>query len=54
MRGAMLPLPKYAFMAWCSIKKSSGTTSPLNLKRRDQSEDIDIDGTIILELNFGK
>jgi hypothetical protein len=21
MRGAILPLPQYAFMAWCSVKK---------------------------------
>jgi hypothetical protein len=29
MRGAISPLPLYAFMAWCSVKKSTGTTSPL-------------------------
>jgi hypothetical protein len=23
MRGAIFPLPKYAFMAWCSVKKNS-------------------------------
>jgi hypothetical protein len=26
MRGAIHPLPQYAFMAWCSVKKSTGTT----------------------------
>jgi hypothetical protein len=29
MRGAIPPLPQYAFMAWCSIGKSTGTTLPL-------------------------
>jgi hypothetical protein len=29
IRGATLPLPQYAFMAWCSVKKS--TTWPLLL-----------------------
>jgi hypothetical protein len=24
MRGAIPPLPQYAFMAWCSVKKSQG------------------------------
>jgi hypothetical protein len=24
MRGAIPPLPQYAFMAWCSIKKAQG------------------------------
>jgi hypothetical protein len=27
MSGAIHPLPQYAFMAWCSVKKSTGTTS---------------------------
>jgi len=27
--GAILQLPHYAFMAWCSVKKSTGSTSPL-------------------------
>jgi hypothetical protein len=31
MRGAMPPLPQYAFMAWCSVKKSTGTALPLPL-----------------------
>jgi hypothetical protein len=26
MRGAINPLPQYAFMAWCSVKKSTVTT----------------------------
>jgi hypothetical protein len=30
-RGAVLPLPRYAFMVWCSVKKSTGTTLPLNI-----------------------
>jgi hypothetical protein len=30
MRGAIPPLPQYAFMAWCSVK-STGTTLPLPL-----------------------
>jgi hypothetical protein len=30
MSGAIPPLPKYAFMAWCLVKeKSTGTTLPL-------------------------
>jgi hypothetical protein len=32
MSGTIPPLPQYAFMAWCSFKKSTGTTLPL---RRD-------------------
>jgi hypothetical protein len=24
MRGAILPLPQYASMAWCSVKKTQG------------------------------
>jgi len=26
MRGAISTLAQYAFMAWCSVKKSTGTT----------------------------
>jgi len=26
MRGAIPPLPQHAFMAWCSVKKTTGTT----------------------------
>jgi len=26
MSGDMPPLPQYAFMAWCSVKKCTGTT----------------------------
>jgi hypothetical protein len=29
MRGAIPPLPQYAFMAWCSVKKGTGRTLPL-------------------------
>jgi hypothetical protein len=29
MGGAIPPLPQYAFMAWCSSKKSKRTTLPL-------------------------
>jgi hypothetical protein len=29
MRGVILPLPQYAFMAWCSVKKNTGTNLPL-------------------------
>jgi hypothetical protein len=29
MRGAISTLPLYAFMAWCSVKKSAGTNLPL-------------------------
>jgi hypothetical protein len=25
MSGAVPPIPRYAFMAWCSVKKSTGT-----------------------------
>jgi hypothetical protein len=31
IRGALPSLPRYAFMAWCSAKKSTGTTLPLPL-----------------------
>jgi hypothetical protein len=26
MSGAIPPLPQYAFMAWCSVRRSTGTT----------------------------
>jgi len=29
MRGTKPPLPQYAFMAWCSVKKSAGATLSL-------------------------
>jgi hypothetical protein len=29
MGGAVIPLPQYAFMAWCSVRGSTGTTLPL-------------------------
>jgi hypothetical protein len=31
MRGAKPSLPQYAFMAWCSVKRSTGTTLTLSL-----------------------
>jgi len=31
MRGAIPPLPHYTFMAWCSVKKNTGSTLPFNL-----------------------
>jgi hypothetical protein len=31
MGGALPPLPQYAFMAWCSVRESTGTTLPLAL-----------------------
>jgi hypothetical protein len=31
MEGAVSPFPQYAFMAWCSVKKCTGTTLPLPL-----------------------
>jgi len=30
MSAAILPLPHYAFMAWCSFVRSTGTTLPLH------------------------
>jgi len=30
MRGALPPLPRYAFMASCSVKKGTGKTLPLS------------------------
>jgi hypothetical protein len=33
MGGAVTPLPQYAFMAWCSVRGSRGTTLPLPLTR---------------------
>jgi hypothetical protein len=29
MGGAVPPLPQYAFMAWCSVRGSTGTTTLL-------------------------
>jgi hypothetical protein len=29
MHEAIPPLPQYTFMAWCSVKKITGTTLPL-------------------------
>jgi hypothetical protein len=31
MGGAVPSLPQYAFMAWCSVRGSTGTTLPLLL-----------------------
>jgi len=31
MSGDVLPLPQYAFMAWCSVRGSTGTTLPFYL-----------------------
>jgi len=31
MSAAITPFPQYAFMAWCSIKKSTGTILSLPL-----------------------
>jgi len=28
MSGVITPLPQYAFMAWCLVKKGTGTTLP--------------------------
>jgi hypothetical protein len=36
MRGAIPPLPQYAFMEWCSVKKSTQTTLPLHYGLDDQ------------------
>jgi hypothetical protein len=33
MSGAIPPLPQYAFMALCSVKKSTGTALPLHVRR---------------------
>jgi hypothetical protein len=33
MHGAIPPLPQYTCMAWCSVRKSTGTTSPLHYLR---------------------
>jgi hypothetical protein len=33
MRGAIHPVPQYTFMAWYSVKKSTGTTLPLTILR---------------------
>jgi hypothetical protein len=30
MSGAIPPLSQYAIMAWCSVKKSAGTTLPVS------------------------
>jgi hypothetical protein len=30
MRGTIPPLAQYAFMGWCSVKRSTGTTLPLH------------------------
>jgi hypothetical protein len=34
MRGAIPPLPQYAFMVWCSVKKITGTTLALPIPYR--------------------
>jgi hypothetical protein len=31
MNGDIYPFPQYAFIAWCSVKRSTGTTLPLPL-----------------------
>jgi hypothetical protein len=36
MRGAILPFPQYAFMAWCSVKKSTGSTLLFTLYTADE------------------
>jgi hypothetical protein len=32
MRGAISPLPQYAFMAWCSVKSRTTLALPLSLE----------------------
>jgi hypothetical protein len=39
MREDIPPLPQYAFLAWCSVKKSTGTNLTLLLRERNQRED---------------
>jgi hypothetical protein len=34
MGGAVSPLPQYAFMVWCSVERSTGTTLPFPLPLR--------------------
>jgi len=55
MIGAIPPLPKYAFVAWCSFN-STGTNLPLPfyLRRGDHFEDLGVEGKIILEWMLGK
>jgi hypothetical protein len=36
MGGVVPPLPQYAFMAWCSGRRSRGTTLPLPLPQYDR------------------
>jgi hypothetical protein len=31
MSGAIIPLPLYAFMAWCTVKKSTGIALPVKV-----------------------
>jgi hypothetical protein len=33
MPGDIAPFPQYAFMAWCSVKKRTGTTLPFIFTR---------------------
>jgi hypothetical protein len=44
MRGAIPPLPQYAFMAWCSIKKHRDNLNflPFNPKIRSMQQIIEI------------
>jgi hypothetical protein len=56
MREALPPLPQYASMVWCSVKKSTGTNLPFTftLKRIDLLRDLGVDGRILIKRILGK
>jgi hypothetical protein len=59
MCGAILPLPKYAFMAWCSVKKqhkdnftlTSFPRSALFICVNDRSKEINVVASLVAELS---
>jgi hypothetical protein len=51
MRGAILPLPQYDFMAWCSVKKTQGLN--LNSKKSyGQQRSCHFTGTVAANSNI--
>jgi hypothetical protein len=40
MDGVVPPLPQYAFMAWCSVRGSTGTTLPFTFTYQVKKEEL--------------